>query len=91
MIVQTLPVSDEFVHVGFTVSKKVDKSAVRRNRIRRRLRAASADVLPVCALPGKYVIIGRIETATITYTDIVNDLKWCLKRLDCIKDEPDIA
>ncbi|MCK5373872.1 MAG: ribonuclease P protein component [Alphaproteobacteria bacterium] len=64
-----------------TVSKRVDKSAVKRNRIKRRLRAVAADVLSQYAKDGvDYVIIGRKETAIFPYNSMINDLKWCLKR-----------
>ncbi|MFP4097344.1 MAG: ribonuclease P protein component [Alphaproteobacteria bacterium] len=67
--------------VGFTVSKRIDKSAVGRNRIKRRLRAVAADVLSQYAKNGTdYVIMGRKETATRPYSVMVKDLKWCLKR-----------
>ena len=42
-----------FKRVGFTVSKRVDKSAVKRNRIKRRLRAVAADVLSQYAKDGR--------------------------------------
>ena len=45
LILQTAPNEAGEKRIGFTVSKRVDKSAVRRNRIKRRLRAAAADVL----------------------------------------------
>ncbi|MCB9988201.1 MAG: ribonuclease P protein component [Rhodospirillales bacterium] len=74
---------------GLTVTKKVNKRAVVRNRIRRRLRALAFDVLPGHAAEGKdYVLIGRAETETNTYEDMAKDLKWCLKRLECRKDTP---
>ncbi len=69
------------IRTGFTVSKKVDKSAVKRNRIKRRLRAVAADVLSQYAKPGvDYVLVGRKLTATRPYRDVCNDLKWCLKK-----------
>lgn len=78
------------IRYGLTVSKRVDKSAVRRNRIRRRLRAVACDVLSDCARPGyDYVLIGRAETAHSPYTELVSDLKWSLKRLDCRTDQED--
>lgn len=67
---------------GITVSKKTSKSAVVRNRIKRRLRAAAKDVLPQTACDGvDFVLIGRAETADKPYADIVKDLAWCVKRL----------
>ncbi|MGH1404159.1 MAG: ribonuclease P protein component [Alphaproteobacteria bacterium] len=71
----------EVIRTGFTVSKKVDKSAVKRNRIKRRLRSVAADILSQYAKPGvDYVLVGRKMTATRPYRDVCNDLKWCLKK-----------
>ena len=68
--------------VGYTVSKKVG-NAVARNRARRRLRSAAAEVLPANALAGRdYVLIGRRGTLTRTYRKLVGDLETALERLD---------
>lgn len=76
------------IRVGYTVSKKVDKTAVKRNRIKRRLRAAMNDMLLDRAKIGyDYVLVGRRETLTKDYKEILGDLKWCLKRLDTIKSK----
>lgn len=67
--------------VGFVVSKKTDKSAVNRNRIKRRLRAVANEVLQVESKPKTdYVLIGRRATLEAEYSDILRDLRWCLKR-----------
>ncbi len=74
------------IRTGYTVSKKVDKSAVKRNRIKRRLRAAAADCLTRHAKTGyDYILVGRKETLIKDYRDITGDLKWCLKKLDVIE------
>lgn len=68
--------------IGFTVSKKVSKSAVKRNRIKRRLRAVAAEVLPLYAAAGyDYVLVGRLETASRPYATLLQDLRWCLQKL----------
>lgn len=68
--------------MGLTVSKKVSPLAVERNRIKRRLRAAAAEVLTPKALGGAdYVLIGRKETLGADFEKIKKDLAWCLKRL----------
>jgi ribonuclease P protein component len=67
--------------VGFTASRKVG-NAVARNRARRRLRAASAALLPVHAAPGHdYVLIARHGTLTRPYQALLGDLRDGLQRL----------
>jgi ribonuclease P protein component len=81
------------VRVGFTTSKKVG-SAVERNRARRRLRAAVAEVFTELAVPGTdYVVIGRRETLTRPYSLLLQDLRTALKRVGTPrrKDEPSAA
>jgi ribonuclease P protein component len=69
------------VRVGFTASRKVG-NAVARNRARRRLRAASAALLPDHAAPGHdYVLIARGGTLTRGYPALLDDLADGLKRL----------
>jgi ribonuclease P protein component len=67
--------------VGFTASRKVG-NAVARNRARRRLRAAAAQVLPAHAASGHdYVVIARQETLKRPFGDLLGDLAQGLKRL----------
>jgi ribonuclease P protein component len=67
--------------VGFTVSRKVG-DAVRRNRARRRLRAAADRLLPACAAAGRdYVIIGRPATLDRPFDALLGDLEQALARL----------
>ena len=67
--------------IGFTVSKRVDKSAVKRNRIKRRLRAVAADVISAQAKEScDYILVGKRSTPERSYATLVNDLKWCLKK-----------
>lgn len=71
--------------VGFTCSKKVG-NAVERNRARRRLRAAAAEVLPALAAPVlDYVLIGRTETLRRPYAMLLQDLRAALKRVGALK------
>lgn len=82
MIVLTAPNEDGQKRVGFTVTKKLEKTAVGRNRMKRRLRAAAADILATQGKGGAdYVLIARTETATRPYTDLTRDLRWCLEKL----------
>ncbi len=83
LIIQTAPNVDGETRIGYTVSKKVDKSAVKRNRIKRRLRAVAAEVLPEFAKDAQdYILVGRPQTLTRPYETLCNDLRWCLKKLE---------
>jgi ribonuclease P protein component len=69
------------VRVGFTVSRKVGNAVVR-NRVRRRLRAAAAHVLPERAAPGfDLVLVGRVGGLTHPYARIVADLAMALGKV----------
>jgi ribonuclease P protein component len=69
------------VRLGFTASRKVG-IAVRRNRARRRLRAAAAQIMPCHAAPGHdYVLIARAGTPSRPYATLVEDLRTALRRL----------
>ncbi len=83
LILQAMGTETGMVRFGLTVSRRVSKSAVKRNRIKRRLRAVVYDILPFYACDdADYVLIGRQETADRSYADLTNDLKWCLKKLE---------
>jgi ribonuclease P protein component len=74
--------------VGYTASRKVG-IAVARNRARRRLRAAVAEVMPGCAAPGHdYVLVARAATVKRPYAALVEDLKTALRRLDVFREPP---
>ncbi len=67
---------------GITATKKLEKTAVGRNRMKRRLRAVACDILPKYGKDGvDYVLIARGEAATRDYDDMKRDLIWCLGKL----------
>jgi len=64
--------------VGFTASRKVG-SAVMRNRAKRRLRAAAAEILPLLGRKGHdYVLIAKTATLSRPYAALVADLTKAL-------------
>ncbi|MFI4947850.1 MAG: ribonuclease P protein component [Alphaproteobacteria bacterium] len=72
----------ESVRVGFTASRKVG-NAVLRNRAKRRLRAAAAEILVRDGKKGTdYVLIARAGTAERPYADLVRDLAAALRQID---------
>ncbi len=70
------------VRVGFTASRKVGNAVVR-NRAKRRLRAAAAEVLARAGRPGTdYVLIARTATGERPYAEIVGDLEAALRQVE---------
>jgi ribonuclease P protein component len=72
------------VRLGFTATKKIG-NAVKRNRARRRLRAAVADVLrdqtPKAA---DLVLVARRETIDRDFIDLKSDITLALRRLGIV-------
>jgi ribonuclease P protein component len=82
LIVELVENDNLGVRYGLTVSKRVSKLAVLRNRTKRRLKAVACDVLPQYIHHNiDVVLIGRVSTAERTYEELQKDLVWCLKRL----------
>ncbi len=68
--------------IGYTASRKVG-NAVIRNRAKRRLREAAAEVLPVLGASGTdYVLIARSGTAERPYPALLDDLAGALRRIE---------
>ncbi len=81
MVARENPENGDMARIGLTVTKKLG-GAVIRNRIRRRLRAATREVFPDCALPGTdYVLIARPAAYDRKYTLLLDDMKRALLRL----------
>jgi ribonuclease P protein component len=72
----------ERVRVGFTASRKVGNAVVR-NRAKRRLRAAAAEILARDGRTGTdYVLIARAGTGQRRYADLVADLAGALRHVE---------
>jgi len=78
-----LPPADG-LRVGFTATKKIG-NAVKRNRARRRLRAAVDDMLRGSGASGAdLVIVARQGTITRPYADLKGDLMAALRRFGIV-------
>ena len=79
---------DETPRFGFTVSKQVG-GAVDRSRIKRRLKAATRDVLLEHARPNyDYVLIARRPALDAAFAALVSDLADALKRVHARSERP---
>jgi len=67
--------------IGFTVTKKTG-NAVERNRIRRRLKAAVADVHGSAAAGIDYVLIGRRQALSVSYDSLRDDMRRAFGTID---------
>jgi ribonuclease P protein component len=71
---------DNAVRVGFTATRKIG-NAVTRNRAKRRLRAAAAQLLPIHGHERHdYVLIARNNTTSRPFADLLGDLTDVLRR-----------
>jgi ribonuclease P protein component len=91
LILQTLarvPGDGDAIRVGFTATRKIGNAVVR-NRVRRRLRAAAADVMARHAAAGfDYVLIARAETSKRPFAALIGDLETALRRLGTWHEAP---
>jgi ribonuclease P protein component len=73
--------SSEAMRVGYTVSKKVGNAVVR-NRMKRRLRALAAELLPQCGVMGAdHVLIGRQTGVERDFTLLREELTKALRKV----------
>jgi ribonuclease P protein component len=74
--------ASETVRVGFTASRKVGNAVVR-NRAKRRLRAAAAEILQRRGRSDTdYVLIARAGTGERQYAELVDDLTGALRQVE---------
>ena len=86
LVVQAKPNDLGVVRVGFTVTKRVSKKAVTRNRIKRRLREVVRATLPGIACESTdYIFVGRAETETRPFDVLCRDVTWCLNKMGFAK------
>ena len=80
-VLQTAPAAYDAMAVGFTVTKK-QGNAVVRNRIKRRLKELTAQVMPLHARSdADYVLIGRAAAEKAPFAELQRNLEWALRRI----------
>ncbi|MFV0430646.1 MAG: ribonuclease P protein component [Alphaproteobacteria bacterium] len=78
---------DASLRFGITASKKTG-NAVRRNRIRRRIRALAKEILPIASNPRyDFVFIARFDAWDKDYTQLKADLYHSLKGLNLLNSK----
>ena len=82
-VLRAIPARDEKNRLAVVVSKKTEKSAVRRNRIRRRLieAAKKAGFPEICAFPFRIVVIGFSPILTGEFEKIVEEMAKGLTKI----------
>lgn len=76
------------VRLGFTVTRKMG-NAVRRNRIRRRLREASRQAAPRTAAKGcDYVLIAREAAYGCAFEDLIRDMERAFRKMAAASATP---
>jgi len=84
VIVQSIETDKDAVKLGYTATKKIG-NAVIRNRCKRRMRAATDEIMRSENLKSAdIVLIARHSTATCEWDKLIKDLRWCLKRLSVL-------
>lgn len=78
--------TDEPYGLCVSASKKTARRAHDRNRMKRRLKAAACEIIPVHAMPDMdYMVSARYGTNKRDFELLKKDLLWCLKKLDLVK------
>ena len=71
--------------MAVVVSKKLTKTAVRRNRIRRRLHHAATPLLPKLSPGFLYVVHPKKETETVLFSELRESLRILLEKAGLLK------
>ena len=82
MIVLCADNSAGLIRYGITVTKKLEKTSVGRNRMKRRLRAIAAECLSGLPSCGKdYVVVARAGVMKKPYDELLREFSWCVEKI----------
>lgn len=81
--------STKDIFLGYTISKKVSKKAVVRNRIRRRMKSAVSKAIKEInfTVSGSFVFICRLDIYTLEYEKLVQEIKTSLGRIGGLNEK----
>ena len=82
MIMWVAPSTDPYTKVGVVASKRSIGNAVKRNRAKRRLRAATRLQREVLPLGTDVVLVARPKILTASWDDLVTDFTCCAEGLN---------
>ena len=86
VVVNYIPTKLKVAKVGFSVSKKIGKAHVR-NKIKRQLREAIKNIMPVLNQDYNYVIVAKPTITDKSFNKIQEDLFQILKKCGMIINE----
>ena len=78
---------NETVRVGFSVSKRIG-NAVRRNRAKRRMRAAFTPLLPHLSGGMNVIFIAKPDVVEAPFSDLRKQTETLIRRAGLWRDEP---
>jgi len=81
---QTLKSADKTVQFGISISRKVSKRAVVRNRIKRRIKAILRQQLPNISESWQIVIVVRPAAVECSFDEFLRELEYLLKKLEIV-------
>jgi ribonuclease P protein component len=90
LIIRALPVAKDSanqsidIKIGISISRKVSKKAVVRNRIKRQIRSAFRYLLPKISSPWLIVVIVKPEAQECNYEHFLRELEQLLIRSEII-------
>ncbi|PSP36221.1 MAG: ribonuclease P protein component [Cyanobacteria bacterium QS_8_48_54] len=74
----------EYVQIGISISQKVSKKAVIRNRIKRQIRAVMQELLPQISPGWKLVVIVKPQAVACDYEHFLRELEELLTKAEVL-------
>lgn len=79
-LLRSLPTKLKSARIGFVISVRLNKSAVKRNQLKRQLRGIIRDELKYISVSNDIIISPRNISESYKFQELKEDLKQCLKK-----------